>query len=152
MTFEVGPFCRVLACIVTCSPAFLLKLRSVSLQLPWQSFHVNMIVVSWSSHHVILRRWPTTAFLMSSSNFALKFQHDWLQQDPCFSSKSKIGAADAAPGATPAPPFDYARPTRAHHADFFSRRLCLRQIFLKRTLYFFTSLSVDILSGLDRGS
>ena len=76
------------------------------------------------------------SFLMSSSTFALKFQHDWLQQDPCFYSKSKIGAADAAAGETPAPPFDYARPTRAQHAFFFSGRLRPRQIFLSARFVF----------------
>ena len=45
------------------------------------------------------------SILMSSSNFALKFQLDWLQKELCFSSKSQIGAADAAAGETPAPPF-----------------------------------------------
>ena len=50
-----------------------------------------------------------------------------------FFPKSKIGAADAAAGETPAPPFNYARPTRAHHARAEVVIFSLLQIFFEHT-------------------
>ena len=70
--------------------------------------------------------------MFGNCDLAASWERDLLQKDVVFSSKSKIGAADAAAGETTAPPFDYARPTRAHHAFFFPGRLRPRHFFFER--------------------
>ena len=71
--------------------------------------------------------------MFGNCDLAATWERVLLQKDVVFPPKSKIGAADAAAGETPAPPFNYARPTRAHHARAEVVILSLLQIFFERT-------------------